>query len=493
MFLMFLLLLLLAPPASPAPSLLHQNGTSGHSFSEVSPPISPPISMTTSQPNTPIVNTVTNTSPFGPFPPSSQTVCSCYHPSSISYNAPFPHPDYSMDLSFVSFSSSSSNQAQGPPPQHSSSTYLAFPGESVQLRMAGHMRDRNVECPNCVSQVYVRGFGGFSLCLGSDVGSFSFDVVGTFLCPQTPGVYEFLGDWGWQFECNSLYGGSPPGPQVLATVIVTSAKSVDPALNGDCTFGYNEQTESYHPQRPAQDCASECEAGLGVEKWFAAFCFILSLLPLWLHPRWRRGRLVVFKALPEAWRRYCRDPNPTAAQKSALLRALWLYWVVIAEVAALAFAIFYVSFDNTCALVKVKAGLWVFPVNCVLAELVDYILPTSQEKKARSHAVESDSIRTYSRPMSLPSLGGEDHLGGVGWSPECSICMERMTLDQVRAEEVRVINACEHAFHEGCLKMWVRGANQNHRNCPLCRVEVDDFDKGKVEGFVTLELRNASV
>ena len=50
---------------------------------------------------------------------------------------------------------------------------------------------------------------------------------------------------------------------------------------------------------------------------------------------------------------------------------------------------------------------------------------------------------------------------------ECSICFERFK----EGDELVVLN-CGHVFHEGCFRQW----DQNKRNCPLCRRDVEDED-----------------
>ena len=74
-------------------------------------------------------------------------------------------------------------------------------------------------------------------------------------------------------------------------------------------------------------------------------------------------------------------------------------------------------------------------------------------------AVESDSIRVYSRQIS--DLGRKEN-------DDCAICFEPLTKDSRRLAN------CDHAFHEKCLKGWVRSDKRGKsRTCPICRVEVD--------------------
>ena len=79
------------------------------------------------------------------------------------------------------------------------------------------------------------------------------------------------------------------------------------------------------------------------------------------------------------------------------------------------------------------------------------------EMKSKKNQVVSDSIRIYSKEVTL---------GGELIDDECSICCENIVIG-------RELKNCGHRFHEECLKKWVRGQKGTHRNCPNCRNPVD--------------------
>jgi hypothetical protein len=46
----------------------------------------------------------------------------------------------------------------------------------------------------------------------------------------------------------------------------------------------------------------------------------------------------------------------------------------------------------------------------------------------------------------------------------CAICQDVMA----EGSQVRTLNSCEHAFHIGCIDIWL----QRHVNCPVCRHDI---------------------
>ena len=79
--------------------------------------------------------------------------------------------------------------------------------------------------------------------------------------------------------------------------------------------------------------------------------------------------------------------------------------------------------------------------------------------------VESDSIRNYSAPLNAKQPDDGD----------CVICMEEFSNEDYASERVRQLVNCKHAFHEVCLRNWVRGTHGYGatRTCPTCRATVD--------------------
>ncbi|KAI4989699.1 hypothetical protein ZWY2020_038062 [Hordeum vulgare] len=66
----------------------------------------------------------------------------------------------------------------------------------------------------------------------------------------------------------------------------------------------------------------------------------------------------------------------------------------------------------------------------------------------------------------LPTFayGADDVDLESGGGAACSVCLE----DLRAGEMARRIPACGHAFHVGCIDMWLH----SHRSCPLCRCDL---------------------
>ncbi|KAI3474083.1 hypothetical protein Pfo_028871 [Paulownia fortunei] len=57
--------------------------------------------------------------------------------------------------------------------------------------------------------------------------------------------------------------------------------------------------------------------------------------------------------------------------------------------------------------------------------------------------------------------GGKE---AAGSSDQCPVCLSVFA----EGEEIRRLNACNHAFHAACVDMWL----YSHSNCPVCRAAV---------------------
>jgi hypothetical protein len=68
---------------------------------------------------------------------------------------------------------------------------------------------------------------------------------------------------------------------------------------------------------------------------------------------------------------------------------------------------------------------------------------------------------------------GEGEVGGGSKSGRCALCP--VCLEDVEAGEmVRLLPACGHLFHVGCIDMWLH----SHATCPLCRCQVSPLVLG---------------
>ncbi|WOL05603.1 hypothetical protein Cni_G14332 [Canna indica] len=84
---------------------------------------------------------------------------------------------------------------------------------------------------------------------------------------------------------------------------------------------------------------------------------------------------------------------------------------------------------------------------------------TSAAAAASSDKVKSaliDSLPIFNLSSSLAALPKS--------SPDCAVCLRPFRPD----ENLRLLPACRHAFHSGCVEPWIR----NTPSCPLCRTRV---------------------
>ncbi|PKU71377.1 RING-H2 finger protein ATL28-like [Dendrobium catenatum] len=49
---------------------------------------------------------------------------------------------------------------------------------------------------------------------------------------------------------------------------------------------------------------------------------------------------------------------------------------------------------------------------------------------------------------------------------DCAVCLSDFAAD----DDVRLLTACCHAFHPGCIDLWF----VSHRTCPICRLNVEE-------------------
>ncbi|GER57258.1 RING/U-box superfamily protein [Striga asiatica] len=52
----------------------------------------------------------------------------------------------------------------------------------------------------------------------------------------------------------------------------------------------------------------------------------------------------------------------------------------------------------------------------------------------------------------------------AGINDQCPVCLSAFA----EGEEIRLLGACRHAFHEACVDMWL----YSHSSCPVCRAAV---------------------
>lgn len=50
----------------------------------------------------------------------------------------------------------------------------------------------------------------------------------------------------------------------------------------------------------------------------------------------------------------------------------------------------------------------------------------------------------------------------------CTICFEKMNTDIIKT-------VCNHYFHTKCLKQWLESSDNENKNCPVCRSNLDNI------------------
>ena len=147
----------------------------------------PPFSTTnptgtfTNNPTSPLLSRRLDEPIFGPTPFSAESsFCSCYDPGDIpNFQIGI---DYTAEFQYIGFDGIGTN------------TVLLKAGQTTSLRVIGTMYDKNVDCPGCIAQFYIRG-DNVNHCLGSNTDRIDFDERIMFFATSGPGVYEFYTDW----------------------------------------------------------------------------------------------------------------------------------------------------------------------------------------------------------------------------------------------------------------------------------------------------------
>ena len=247
------------------------------------------------------------------------------------------------------------------------------------------------------------------------------------------------------------------GDTVIARAFVTdSENSIDGAAwNKECSFEYDANFARFKSNGEVQQCHKTCDFGAYSEKdekWLCILGFVLVVILLVDHAKSLRLRQHVWY------------------DRSVTEGGLFMLFLLLCS-STLTISILWVSSGDVCYLDRNKLLIWSLisfldVLFVVLSKVYRAGVPSGYPSTGQ---VISDSIRVYSKEASI--LGSEN-------DEECSICMEKLSVTEIKGGNARELIACGHVFHEACLKKWVRGKTgrgANHRTCPLCRVNVDEI------------------
>ena len=96
-------------------------------------------------------------------------------------------------------------------------------GSQVTLRVMGGVVDSETDCGSCITQLYARLNGQWSLCLGTSTSSFSVDASITFTAPSEPGIYYVNPSATWQYQCvDGTDASTAFSPSTIATIRVVA-------------------------------------------------------------------------------------------------------------------------------------------------------------------------------------------------------------------------------------------------------------------------------
>jgi hypothetical protein len=159
------------------------------------------------------------------------------------------------------------------------------------------------------------------------------------------------------------------------------------------------------------------------------------------------------------WRAQQVFGDAIAAQRSALVLAS--YPVLLLLVILSAFVRYlWVALAMYCALM--------FVLSCASRTFAARAVAGGDEEEARlsrGGGFTPAAIAAVAPAFSYeppPAAGGE-----------CAVCLEAMKAGEV----ARRLPACAHAFHVGCIDMWL----DSHATCPVCRCHVVPKKKGAKE------------
>lgn len=101
-----------------------------------------------------------------------------------------------------------------------------------------------------------------------------------------------------------------------------------------------------------------------------------------------------------------------------------------------------------------------------LGDLLEAMVQQAVAVLERFFALAPHELAAQLRHLPKRRLSAADVTKGVGGlaATSCSICL----CDYRRAEEVRVLPACQHVFHSRCVDGWLCRQDA----CPLCRMPV---------------------
>ncbi|RCV21850.1 hypothetical protein SETIT_4G171300v2 [Setaria italica] len=158
------------------------------------------------------------------------------------------------------------------------------------------------------------------------------------------------------------------------------------------------------------------------------------------------------------WRAQQVFGDAMAAQRSALVLASYPVLLLLVILAAFV-RYLWVALAMYCALL--------FVLSCASRTFAARAASDEEEARLSRGGLSPTAITPVA-----PAFPYEPPAAGAPVS-DCAVCLEAMKA----GEAARRLPACAHAFHVGCIDMWL----DSHATCPVCRCHVVPQKKGGKE------------
>ncbi|TVU08690.1 hypothetical protein EJB05_42101, partial [Eragrostis curvula] len=153
--------------------------------------------------------------------------------------------------------------------------------------------------------------------------------------------------------------------------------------------------------------------------------------------------------------------DAVSARQSAMVLAS--YPVLLLLVILSAFIRYlWVALAMYCALL--------FVLSCVARSVVDRRAAAAARRAGSLGGLSPAAIAAVA-PAFLYDASAAAAQGGGEAEAECAVCLEALR----GGEKARRLPACAHAFHVGCIDMWL----DSHATCPVCRCHLVPQKAGK--------------
>ncbi|CAL5038840.1 unnamed protein product [Urochloa decumbens] len=153
------------------------------------------------------------------------------------------------------------------------------------------------------------------------------------------------------------------------------------------------------------------------------------------------------------WRASQVFGDAVAAQRSALVLASYPVLLLLVILAAFV-RYLWVALAMYCALL--------FVLSCASRTFAVRVAGAGDEEAAAAaRGISRGGLSAAAITAVAPAFPYEPSAAAPG---DCAVCLEAMKAGEV----ARRLPACAHAFHVGCIDMWL----DSHATCPVCRCHV---------------------